>query len=54
MNRKQKLALFENYYAAERTAAIPQSWDARCFCRGVSTGWMDALRCLGLLTDYEE
>lgn len=54
MDRKQKLALFENYYAAEITAAIPQSWDARCFCRGVSTGWMDALRCLGLLNEYEK
>lgn len=53
MDEKRKLALFEDYYSAERTAAMPQSWDAKCFCRGVSTGWMDALRCLGLLNEYE-
>lgn len=53
MNRKQKLALFEDCYSAERTAAVPQSWNAKCFDRGVATGWIDALRCLGLLNEYE-
>lgn len=53
MNKKQKLALFEDCYNAERTAAVPQAQDAKYFNRGVSAGWMDALRRLGLLSEYE-
>lgn len=54
MDRKQKLELFENYYAAERTAAMPYPPDAQCFYRGVSMGWLDALLCLGLFSEYEK
>lgn len=55
MNQKQKLALFADCYRAEIYAAIPQQLlTVECFSRGVSQGRMDVLRCLGLLTDYEE
>lgn len=54
MDRKQKLALFEGCYTAERKADKYRQTHLDNLYKGVSLGYQDALATLELLSDYEE
>ena len=54
MNQKQKLALFEGCYAAERKADKSRPNHLAALYKGEALGYQDALATLELLSDYEE
>lgn len=54
MNQKQKLALFEGCYDADRKADKYRQTHLEALYKGEALGYQDALATLELLSDYEE
>lgn len=54
MDRKQKLALFEGCYTAERKAGKYRQTLLYALYKAEALGYQDALATLDILSDYEE
>lgn len=54
MDRKQKLALFEGCYAAERKVDKYRQTHLDALYKGEALGYQNALATLGLLSEHEK